>query len=166
MLSKASIELIWGLFIIITVISQIIKNAKKVSSQAPGKTGSDDNQRKPPGDELREFLEQLSGQQAQPVRPAAPKPPPRPIVQQRTQPKARKAKKVENATPLKITPPKNKPRIEPDHVVRIEKLTQPKRASEWHKTLRRELKDLDATRRAIVMREILGPPLALRQQQS
>ena len=183
MRTLASIEVIWALFIIITVIVQIIKGAKKMSSQAPGKTdeGAPGSPREAPErgereDELRKFLEALGGGQPQPSKPtAAPPPVPPTVRRQKQQPTVRRTRP---RVPAQEPPPPPRQAAPPqESVVTRHKPTvgavapamthaQASRAqtrtNALQAMLKKELQGAAARRKAIVLREVLGPPIALR----
>ena len=174
MKSLANIELIWALFIIITVVAQIVKGAKKVASKAPGKTeeeGAPGSPRETPDrgereDELRKFLESLAG-----GRPRAPKPatvpPPMPPPARRQPPPARPKTRVVAQPP---PPPRPKPAPPPPEPVEAEAPTTmhvqtfraKRRTSALQNILLKELRNNADRRKSVVLREILGPPIALK----
>ncbi len=174
MQTLASIELVWALFIIITIVAQIVKGARKVASQAPGKEGDADGERNRPApdDELRKFLEGLSG--GTPPKPAATPPPVPPPVRPMAQPQARPRQTVRKPEPIRIKP-QPKPKPPPPRVAAPPIVEQPvavapaalvaspqRKASRFQKLLQKDLADSEAAQKAIVLREVLGPPLALR----
>jgi len=181
----ANAEIIW-VFIIISVIVQVIKFLKKVASQAQGKnTGADGGAgaggkggQKPefvaPDEALQEFLRTLGGGQNPAARPTAPKPvqvisATRGISQPQAQ--ARRRMHLQAISqPIPVTP-----RYEPAHAtpayaqsvqeaVVLEKYPSDKAtaASIFIDAIRKDLSDAEAIRKAIVLREVLGPPIALR----
>ena len=196
MKSLANIELIWALFIIITVVAQIVKGAKKVASQAPGKT----EEGAPPGspretpdrgtreDELRKFLETLAGGQPQPPKPAA-APPPIPHPARQQAPTVRRQPATVRQQPPTVRRPKpgvatQAPEQAPYRAVpstdstvtrhratagavapasmHVETARAEMRTSALQAMLKKELQGVAARRKAIVLREILGPPHALK----
>ncbi len=183
----ANIEVIW-VVIIISVIVQVIKGVKKVASQAQGKnTGADGagsggkaGGQKPdfvaPDEALQEFLRTLGGGQKPAARPIAPRPvqaksPTRGVSQPQAQARRRMHPPAVSNQPIPATP-----RYEPVHhaapaytqsvqeAVVLEKTPSDRTtaASIFIDAIRKDLSDAEAIRKAIVLREILGPPLALR----
>ncbi len=197
----AGIETLWVLFIIATVIARVIKAARE---QKPG-TGSAPEA--PTRDftaaeeDLREFMESLTGQKAAKPTPAPeatksvprPRPQPQPVRQQPRSPE-------QAAVPVTVRPradaprPKPQPRRRPPDIPVVER---PPKVHEQHAAavqsganmpvapapllvpaerrarqsqddlhIMKELIDRAAIRKAIVLREILGPPVALRTMSS
>ncbi|MBT3192578.1 MAG: hypothetical protein HN341_08490 [Verrucomicrobia bacterium] len=193
----ANIGVIWAIFIVISIVAQVIKASKKVSSEAPG---TDDGPRGGPAesnDELRQFLEQLGGGGAATPKPLPPRPPapPRPAVQRReptmrvspedhrqntpqATPSVVRRRAVTEAPPHEphATPPpppavpervRPKPQKQRSETVQIElpASSASQAASKLQRLIRDELQQTEDTRKAIVLREVLGPPLALRSRQ-
>jgi len=179
----ANIEAIWVAIIIISVIAQIVKGARKVASQAPGKStgqgeatpGGLDGERREfvaPDEALQDFLRTLTGEKpvsrpaaASPVQatsrrrglsqpPAAVQTPPRPPVRRETGSPAmpKRSPAVTRTTAGNVQ----------DAVV-LEKLsTRKTAASILGEAIRKDLSNAVAIRKAIILREVLGPPVALR----
>jgi len=178
MKTLANIELIWALFIIITVIAQIVKGTKKVSSQAPGKTeegapGSprESQERSEREDELRKFLETLAGGQPSTPKPTAtPSTPPpvprttRSVDQTPTRRRPRRpaaAKPTPPPEPIRVAPPPPVPVLASSPVKPVVVMGS-KRKSVLGEQFRRDLKEVGSARNSIVLREVLGPPIGLR----
>jgi hypothetical protein len=183
---QADIEgLIWLVVIVVSIISQIVKGTKKVSSRKPRPraTPSKDavltKQRRPvsgssrqrpassqrpvkrdPSAELRQFFETL-GMPTESLAPAQ-KPAKKPQRQFKVQPKQQQ--QAPSASP---TPPAAQA-VEPlaieasaaSETVRLEHLKR--KMSKRNRELRNLLKNQGSQRQAIALREILGPPVALR----
>ncbi len=164
MLVTANIELIWVIIVIISVIAQIRKGIKKNASQAAAKTtGRRESPPEPrtPGESpecvssdeaLREFLQRLGG-----TVPAVP-PTPRPATH--LPPAARRA-------PHRHPPPPPRPlrpveSVSAPVVLDTSTLAAESATDSQAERIRKDLKDFRSARRAVIMREILGPPLALR----
>ena len=168
----ASIEVIWVVIIIGSVIAQIIKGAKKVASQSPEKPtggGEASGGKSPafvaPDVALQDFLRSLGGEKpsatpvrrglAQASRPKVPSP----------QPKRTAAREVKmDVFPLPapaIIPARREGNIQRD--VKLETFAKRETsASVLGDAIRKDLSDGDTLRKAIVLREVLGPPVALR----
>ncbi|HAS81119.1 MAG TPA: hypothetical protein DCS43_00180 [Verrucomicrobia bacterium] len=188
--------LIWVVIVIASVIGQIVKGARKVSAQAPGKgnaptarqtegsasegtrqqTGSPD-----PAEALQDFFRSLSGQPTPPPRLLPPE-----LIQQRKarkdllkrqQEQRRHTKTLTHPTPTApvLTPAEPADYQESnahdqgtDQVILATGFPQhgsAHTATGEHSLahiLRQELSSRDTARKAMILREILGPPLALR----
>lgn len=153
--------LIWLVIIVVSITVQIVKAVRKASSQAPNTASPRSapagrreparatRQKPPPGnraDELRQFFETLGI----PVQEMAPAPKPKP----RKQPKTPKA-----APALPILPRKHEPE-QPTITVKLESLVH--ELPPQTRALLDLLKSPDIREQAVLLREILGPPLALR----
>ena len=170
----ANIELIWVIIVIISVIAQIRKGMKKATGQ-PGKPtpGGQDAapEREPyvaPDEALREFLESLAGKPSRTEPPATPRPAvaPQPAVVQR--PRRHPARRMPSAPPAAPMPPPPPQRqaketvSEPVALEMIHDDATHRDTEPLAMMIRQGLKSRQSARTAIVMREILGPPLALR----
>ncbi len=140
--------------VIITRIMKAAREAKPLVPPAPGdrprSTPRPQPQAQPsqPADELREFLEALSG-----VRQERPEPPPPPVQVQR--PTARDRRQPP-------PPPRAAQRIQRAHqaspiIVEACELTPARQE------LNKHIEDSRSLRGAWILREVLGPPVALRQ---
>jgi hypothetical protein len=153
--------LIWLVIIVVSIIIQVVKAVRKASSQAPmtASPRSAPAERRAPAratgqkqasrirsDELRQFFETL-GIPVQEMAPVAKS-------KQRKQPKTPKA-----APALPILPRKHEP-AQPTATVKLESLVQ--ELPPQTRGLLELLKKPDTQRQAVLLREILGPPLALR----
>jgi len=190
----ADAGLIWIVFVIITVIAQVVKGAKKVSSQAPGGPnalpGDDDASRGDPvapSDELRKFLEGLSGGAVRPSpppvaqrprampmpaaqgsrtaaqNPRCPTPPPTPRYQRQEQPPRRQKGQPRPPQPVEVAIPVPDNQTDTQDAVVLEILSQgdtPTRRLQ--QLIRQELQNADAVRKSIVLREVLGPCVAFK----
>ncbi len=173
MLVSANIGVIWGVFIIISIVAQVIKSRRKVADQAPGGHASmreEGNQPATKDDELRQFLESLSGGKPRPEE----IPPPviqrqelQPMLQQAPQPqpqqKPKKQRRPEQPPAPIITQPVPSPTVRIMPAVELETVVTPN--TSLQRLIRTELQQTNATRKAIVLREILGPPIALRPRE-
>lgn len=187
----AKIEVIWVIIIVFSVIAQIVKGIKKVSAQAPGKKPGSQGPTPPqpasqtgkdfvaPDQALREFLQNLSGYAPSPTpMPSVPAPPPQSLAQQNQRriikppshfPAAPGKRPSLQAQPTKRyiptpTPAASNSYKEEAPPVMLEILSPtPAIALELEiESLRKELSTPSSARKAIIMREILGPPLAFR----
>lgn len=178
----ANIEVIWVIIIIGSVIAQIIKGAKKVASQAPGKsTGAGeadtggDRQREFVGsdDALQAFLQTLGGGEKPAAKATAASAvqaisarrglsQARATVKKPSRPQAMREVR-QQALPLPI-PAVHQPKAgKVQDAVVLEKFTKRETsASILGEAIRKDLSNADAIRKAIVLREVLGPPVALR----
>lgn len=162
-------DLIPLVIIIVVVLAQIIKAAKGGSRPAPGQPGPSqqaDDVFTAPQDELKKFLESLSGGMSQPP-PEQPPPLPRKQsrvmrIKQPAQPPVIETVSVEEVktSPLQESPKAARQadmQIEapPIHVMPVTQNIRPQIAY--------ELISRQSIRKAIVLREILGPCLALRR---
>ncbi len=182
----ASIEIIWVIIVIVSVIAQVIKGAKKVASQAPGKnTGADEaavggkggggqmREFAAPDEALQEFLRTLGGGQ-KPVAKATAANTAKAISARRglTQARAKVNKQSRQQAMREVRPPVlpipvpkaiRSDSAKVQAAVVLEKFSAPKTtASILGEAIRKDLSDAEAIRKAIVLREVLGPPLALR----
>jgi hypothetical protein len=178
--SLANIELIWALFIIITVVAQIVKGAKKVASQAPGKTeeeGAPGSPRETPDreereDELRKFLESLAGGRPPAPKPAAAPPPVPPPARRPPQPVRPKPRVVAPPPPApyraipstESTVTKHQATVGAMSAasVHVQTARAETRTDVLQNILLKELRNNADRRKSIVLREILGPPIALK----
>ena len=172
----ADIGLIWVVFVVISIIAQIIKAKKNAAPQSPDALGDADAPQRPEPpsreNELRQFLESLGGGAAarKPVVAAAPPPPPPPRREARTVRRAApvvQKERVQRETPIAITPKHKVTQKRQSDPVTLERVGDTSAKTNALKQLiRNELKQTDATRKSIVLREILGPPLALKSRES
>ena len=172
----ADIGLIWVVFVVISIVAQIIKAKKNAPPQSPDELGDADALQRPVvtsrQDELRKFMETLGGGTAtsRPVVAAAPPRPPPPRREARTvrreAPVVQK-ERVQRETPIAITPKHKVTQKKQSDSVTLERVGDTSAKTDALKRLiRKELKQADATRKSIVLREILGPPLALKSRES
>ncbi len=179
----ANIEVIWVIIVIVSVIAQIVKSAKKGAAQAPGKatgagespprgTNGQNREFVAPDEALQDFLRTLSGEKpaaktaaASPVQAISRR---RGLSQSRaaaqTQPRP-SAMRDNRPPPVTSRPPaaiRSSVGSVQDSVV-LEKFAARKTsASILGEAIRKDLSDAQAIRKAIVLREVLGPPVALR----
>jgi len=154
---------IWLVIIVVSIISQIAKATRKVSANAPGKQAPRKPvperkarpapaQRAAPVDraeELRQFFENLGMPVPAPVAPAAP-------------PARHRKKSKPAATPVApVMVPAPAPEEVPARPEHVELVRRPQRSAETQ-ALAQLLLTRNTQRQAILLREILGPPLALR----
>ncbi len=177
----ANIEVIWVIIIIGSVIAQIIKGAKKVAAQAPKATGADEATSGgsksrdfiAPDEALQEFLLSRGAGEKPADRPAAASPVQaisarRGLSQARAiaTPLAPKKVKREVRQPVLPPPIAAMPQPRADKVqqaVVLEKyIKRETSASLLGEAIRKDLSNAEAIRKAIVLREVLGPPVALR----
>jgi hypothetical protein len=174
----------WFVVIAVFVISQIVKSRKQFDESAP------DQQKPPdtagdPAEELRKFLEGLSKAPEQPQQqPQAPAAPPPQAQQRRVVPpkhKPREARRVFAPAAVSAVraapPPKPEAVPAPDEAAVLARyraemaatVGHPVRiASKWQAILQPEMRGADRRqplRKAFVLREILGPPTALRRRE-
>jgi hypothetical protein len=184
---RANIEIIWVIIVIISVIAQVIKGARKVASQAPGtNNGADEtlpggkgvNAQKrefiAPDEALQDFLRTLGGGQKPAAKPTAPSPvqaksPTRGISRQQVKPGRQAYQPVSNQTIPAM--PRHKPAdAAPAYVQSVQDSVVLEKTSSGRQTaagilglaIRKDLSDAESIRKAIVLREVLGPPIALR----
>lgn len=181
----------WGVVIAVFVVSQIAKSRKKFDESAPQQQNPADGGGDP-AEELRKFLEGLgqapSQPPAPPPAPVAPPPPPRPSTQAPAQPRRVTAQRVKART---VVPPpmahEEPPRRRipepvpeaamPDEAAVLARykaelaaaaVAAPAKATtKWRAILTAELLSADRqpVRKAFVLRELLGPPTALRRSE-
>lgn len=183
--------LIWVVIVVGSIIAQVMKAKKNAASPPPKKSSPRPEANKgeytSSSDDLRNFLESIGAapptrnqERQRKIEPVAPPPPPRPIqvmqevqtvpppppIPVRAQIKHRpspmeEARKLQFKGDVLKRQTANKP-----NEVQLEtpEQLQPRdqSSSGLAKLITEELQDLDATRKAIVLREILGPPIALR----
>lgn len=188
--------IIWLVIIVVSIIAQIIKGAKKTASQAPKQENAPrsapaerrstpaKDQRKSPSsyrdrkDELRQFLERIADPTPEPVpevtvprtrRQAGgqqgrmPPPPPTRSRQPQTQREKRPAMPSAPAAPSVTMRTPSMQATAPDQLPTTVMGTSERTSSAQGRELRKLLDKPQSQRRAILLREILGPPLALRQ---
>jgi len=180
-------ELIWVVIVIGSAIVQMIKAKKKASQPAQKPQDSQDSS--PHSDELRDFLQAISG--APPVPPPAPPPqpvrtaaaqtqPPRPHHTRPAPPPLPPSMTIKHRpAPVKPHKPAERHRPKPPELVlkptpekqvkpAITKITPLATATPkgLAALIIQDLKNMDSTRKAIVLREILGPPIALRRSRN
>jgi hypothetical protein len=174
-------DLIWVVIIVGSILSEILKNRKKAAdkdaSRKRGIPGGD-----PPtvdaGKELREFLETLSGGSPgnKPVQPPVKPPPARPVVRN-VPPSHRKKAPLPPQVTLKHRPlpevspaelhsrqdvPSAAPQVRSAVTEAESDSPSTKEKHSSSELIRADLLKPDSARRAVVLREILGPPMALR----
>lgn len=183
--------LLWILFVLITVVAQLIKAARRGGGQAP-RTGPPRGPASNPEDELRDFLQGLSRPEQEappaefepppPLRRAPPPPPPPPPVPSprpspRTAPaismasEAAREPRVPVSPPLVTTSPSPPP---PELSLRtpIAVVHDPyalasarvSRLTVLRKETYEDVRNRTGLARGILLREILGPPVALRKR--
>ncbi|MCK5850673.1 MAG: hypothetical protein KAH23_07125 [Kiritimatiellae bacterium] len=158
---NAGVEDLFGIFVFLAIVAvNIIKFVKKGSNaeQPRNIQGSPQESQQ---DELKAFLESLSGVQ-QPAPAAIPTPPPPPPVRPKQVTVARH--KTPAATPQAVTTPvvlTTKPAPRSDVIVKKTANIQP---NIIRNTIGADLTKNTSLRKAIVLREILGPPLALQSK--
>ena len=175
-------ELFPVLMIIAVIISQIIKAKKKLRNDVPPVLPPDGT-RPEPRDELREFLNALSGgmapappqpppaQEVNPTRvprqgPVARTPPPPPVaaVAPAARTVRRKAPKpvapVPKQQPARVVTPVVKPQPTPVHGMRVQ--CEKRDVSPELSTVMADLGDRRSLARAFVLREVLDVPLSIR----
>jgi hypothetical protein len=169
----ANIDGLIVIMVVISIIVQVVKGAKKVKSAMPGQPA-----RSPSGEqgresgrdahrtsvqterneELRKFLENLG----LPVQEFAPQPAPPPVRRQprpHRQAPARSTERITNAREKQVVISKPAPAAPPaPQTVEISRQQDKKNARD----LRALLKKSGTQRQAIVLQEILGPPVSLR----
>ena len=161
---------LWVIVIVGSIIAQIIKAKKNAAASPPKRQpGAKSGDFTASGDELRNFLESIGGgatkpQQTRqpqpiPVRPTAlpPSLPPQVTIKHRPSPAetALKHRQVEGTI---RKPHTQKPTPPTENIV--ESLsTTPNVVAQL---IKQDLQNMNAARKAIVLREILGPPIALR----
>lgn len=156
---------VWAIFIIISVVAQIIKARKKSANQEPMQPESKGDNRAPAKseDDLRQFLEKLAGGRPQRTAPAEvnipqqvvpPRPPPTPR-QAPPQPRPQRPQ------PKPVASPPPTPPTTDAQPVNAAKRTNTI-AGALQNLLRAELQQGDSIQKAIVLREILGPPIGLK----
>jgi len=171
---RAGVEDWFPLLIIFSVIvTQILKASRAAKPRPPPEGGA--AERRPPrpltdaSDELREFFEQLSGGKAPPSRPA---PPPVPAAARPAAPAA--ARRPGRGKPAEPPPVPAAPRAVPASAagpgrpIGIRRQA-PRRRPRTEIAPRLEeivgrLDDRRALARAMVLREVLGPPVGLRAE--
>ncbi len=177
--------LLWVIVVVGSIIAQIIKAKKNAASsppKGPETPSGDKGDYNASSDELRNFLASIGA--AKP--PAVPQQvrQPKPNVVRKPHPQPVQARRDVRTLPPPPLPAhaRIKHRPSPREIEREEDReraathSQPPQRQESETTtttiakesntltslIRKELKDLDATRKSIVLREILGPPIALR----
>lgn len=187
---QADIEgLIWLVVIVVSIISQIMKGAKKVSAKKPRpgaspskdpvlskqrkqvsgaqkRTPSSQGQaRRDPSDELRQFFETLG----MPTENLAPAGKPATATAPQARRKMQQARQKQMPATKKAAPPPPAPQpvmtrkaeaLAREDSVKLEHLK--KKMSKRNRDLRDLLKNQRSQQQAIALREILGPPVALR----
>lgn len=174
------------------VVRIIKANKERSSQPTPAPPGprpatpEPDVQWKPPEDELREFLERLGGKPVTPPPPPPPPagrqvapPPPPPTARPKLAPQVLRApapqktfrRKPTRAAPAPApapaiapapAPAPRRPAPKPIPAVAVAPVRTAGRRSEYRKVLDRLMKERSTLRSAIVVRDVLGPPLALR----
>ena len=201
-------DLITLVIFVVVILAQIVKAAKgkKPTIAAPGTSPANEGSYTAPEDELRKFLESLSGapaahEESRPAQPPpvathVPAPPPRPHPVPHAQPEVLVAPRPAphpTAQPTVAAAVKRVPVETHDVVSRPAALPAPalrpyelyalqsvkttsdaagnpvvhvhRETHHFRKELFAQLSDREAIRKAIVLREILGPCLALRRSQ-
>lgn len=175
--------LFWGVAIVIFIVSQIAKSKKKYDKSAP-QQGAPPQANGDPAEELRRFLEGL-GQappqpQAPPPAPVAPPPVPRraaarPVKARPAAPPPVRIETVVSHEPAPVSAATVSEETTPGEAevlarYRAEMATSrpaTKAVSKWREILGTELRggDRNTLRKAFVLREVLGPPTALRRRE-
>jgi len=188
-IAEAKFEgMFWLIVIVVTIVTQIIKASKRGAVPPPAsEPGPDEDEGyTAPDDELREFLESLAGAPPKPKPPAprtapplvqprptvAPPPPPTPAPVQRraASPPVRRApapapRRAARPQPIPTVTAAQKPTALPSAEIRtieVRGSARP-RVSVLGKALVSQLREGNALHRAVLMREILGDPIALRK---
>jgi len=164
----------WIIVVLASIAGQIAKASKRTKqSQQEGNASHPPEPRRnaepvPPEDQLQDFLRSLTGQPPQephPVAPVAHKPRQRQTSLKRKRQSLRQKKKAQPRTNQK-TAKAIVPEFCPDPTVHPAMPIQPpmttRRPSSTDPALKR-ISALGTLRSAIVWREVLGPPVALRQ---
>jgi hypothetical protein len=158
---------VWAIFIIISVVAQIVKARKKAANREPEQTSPTRADQAPakPDEDLRQFLEKLAGGRPQRSAPAEVNIPPQVVAARRrpappqlpTQPKRQRTQAPQSKPSVSATPTVARP------VTVVKQPDTP--ASALRDLIREELRQADATRKAMVLHEILGPPIGLRARE-
>jgi len=178
-------DLIWVVVVVGSIISQIIK-ARKNAADTPPKSqtrqsGGGGRDFVAPNDELRDFLKSIGAptpppvnqtpvqkpvqRRAQPVqvRHAATNIPPPLPAQSRIKHKPSPLE-IKREQQQKKSTSHRQPLLQKQPIItEVESMSTKK--NPLTRMIKKELQNLDDTRKSIVLREILGPPIALRQPQ-
>jgi hypothetical protein len=165
---------VWAIFIIISVVAQIVKARKKAANQEPKQPSSERSDQAParPDEELRQFLEKLAGGRPQRTAPAEVNIPPEVVRARRppappqlpTQPKRQRTQAPQTIPTVSARPTATPPTVRVTPAVALEPVVTTD-ATALRILLRKELQQADATRKAMVLHEILGPPIGLRARE-
>lgn len=169
----------WFVIIIISIVMQLLKakRAAALSSESDNKPESGPFSGSPVT-ELEEFMQSLSGRIEEAVSPqqSPPPPPPRPAQFQHQQgvPAARpairqQAKVARRAHSFEPQAPRKKPPAVTAVIQKKEPLTKKQaitklKQNELRNNIGLDLIKTDGLRKAMLLREILGPPVGLRKQ--
>ena len=166
-------EIVWVIIALVVVIARIIRAQRETGVQ-PQSPDPSRQPRPPEGNpqaELQRFLRTLAGEE-EPVQAPHTQPPPPPPQARRVQPAARRAPRpapVPVARPAMAVTPKGQTRQgtgkEAVAGLGLTDLSAGNTATQTRlqADLRRDLRQTHALRRGILLREILGPPVAMRQ---
>lgn len=164
--------------VVISIIVQIIKAAKQGSATGgtpPTPGGGDSQEYSAPPDELRAFLEKLGASVQPPSVPRPPPPVPRAAVPAIVAPVGQHRPSSPTAEPASPSTPAELPRARQEPAPPAVTFSAPAwavpMAAERQKSratagIVRMLKQAGSARQAIVLREILGPPVAMRGVQN
>jgi hypothetical protein len=186
----------WGAIILFTIISQIVKASRRSSISKDQFRKDDSSPSSSPEEELRSFLENLTGApQGSTPSPSPRRTPQRPDPSQRPQPPVLAYAPQQPTRPAPPPPPKivrhstrvttraaaPKARVVVATPVRVQSARKAKQKTalgdaysskhasertEIRMNVTRQLAKRDSLKEAILLREILGPPLALRNSRS
>jgi len=155
--------LIWILVVIGSIIARVVKSSRDAKSGQRPPAGSPTPTAS--GDELREFLEKISGTSTPAPRPVTP---PAPTIVRAPPPVRTRRKVTPKQPPAVAPPPPPMPQepilqavIEDEEVKALEPRTRP--AIEASELIQLLSKTKKASRRAIVIADVLGKPLAMRE---
>lgn len=162
-------EIVWVIIALVVVIVRIIRSRREtvVPPQSPHSPGQPRAPQSDPQAELQRFLRALAGEE-EPVQVRPPQPPPPPQQARRVQ-RAPRPTPVPVATPAMATAPLSKvgeASAEPATAgVGITDLAAGNTAgaARLRANLLRDLRQPQALRKGILLREILGPPVAMRE---
>ena len=164
--------IIWLIIIVASIVAQVIKSAREAG---PGRKSLHPNAPPPvpptgpssEADELRQFLESLGGAQ-QTTAPRPPPPPPRPTARRPAPPPVPTAT-VTPAAPVRPVPRRRAAAptapIAPAPATKRRRVNRTRNAVQ-RKVLMMAVRDRDTLQEAILLREVLGPPIAMRPASS
>ncbi|MBM4148012.1 MAG: hypothetical protein FJ224_03090 [Lentisphaerae bacterium] len=166
----------WLLIIVVSIVAQIVKAVRLAAKQQGPRPEGESFPERPspqvgepvePSEEIREFLRRLSGEPPAPASPPPPRPPPPQQVVVKVRPMPARPKTpapspvVHQPVPLVslAAPPPPEP---PVFIAKAASAKPRRRVSAAALALAADLNTPSTARRAILMREVLGPALALR----